>query len=285
MESSTTVLREESVAVVDAGRTVVVTTPSERHTSVEIRQRELVTERDESVVVVSDTDIVVIAAGQQGPPGAGGDGDCCIDDDVVAPDSTFSSEYIMELLNPFALSSFSLSPTSATLGATVTSLTFNWATNYAPDTVSISGGVGAVTLPATSLVATVSLTASTTFTLSAVRNGVTKTANASISFLNRVYYGVNLTQTTDEATLEAMTGVLSGSRGRSITFNCTGGRYFHYAYPSRLGAASFQINNLTYSDVTLTVVPITNAAGYTENYNVYYCNVIQNGAAITLVVS
>jgi hypothetical protein len=218
--------------------------------------------------------------------GGGGSGDCCIDDDTVSDETTYSSEKIMELLYPFALNSFSLSPSPAEMGNTVATLTFNWSTNYPPDSVSINNGIGAVTLPATSLVVNgLNLTTNTSYTLTAIRNSVTRTSSATIAFLNRVYWGVHTSQTTDEAIITTWTSQLSGSRARSITYDCSGGRYFHLAYPSRLGAATFKINNLTYSDVTLTVVPVTNQYGYTENYNVYYCNVIQFGSSITLVVS
>lgn len=240
------------------------------------------------IVHVVHKDIAVVAAGQQGPQGPMGPGGTgAIDDNAVAADTTFSSQHIMELLYPFALSSFSLTPVTTEMGATVSDVHLAWATNYPPDTVSINQGIGAVTPPTNTTYDHTgqSITTARTYTITAVRNGVTKTANATVGFLNRVYYGVNATQTVDPATIKGMTNLLSGSRGRTVTFDCTGGRYFHIAYPSRLGDASFTINNISYSDVTKTVVAITNDSGFTENYNVYYCNVIQNGAAITVVVS
>ena len=240
------------------------------------------------VVHVTTKDITVVAVGQQGPqgpPGPGGTG--AIDDNAVAADTTFSSQHIMELLYPFALSSFSASPATTEMGATVSTVHLTWATNYPPDTMSIDNGIGAITPPTNTTYDHTgqSITSNRTYTVTAIRNGVTKTANATVGFQNQVYYGVNATQTLDPATIKAMTKLLSGSRSRSINYNCSGGKFFHLAYPSRLGDASFTINNLTYSDMTKTVVAITNDSGFTENYNVYYCNVIQYGASITLVVA
>lgn len=237
-------------------------------------------------VVTEDDRIVVIDSGTIGPPGSGSGACTCIDDGTVAEDSTFSSQKIMELLYPFSLNSFSIAPTTAELGNTVASVTLSWATNYPPDSVSLNSGIGAVALPATSYVHSgVTITANTSYTLTAIRNGVTKTASATVAFLNRVYWGVHTAQTTDEAIIKAMSSQLSGSRARSVTYDCSGGKFFHLAYPKRLGVATFKINNLTYSDTTLTEVDITNQYGYTETYYVYFCNVIQYGASITLVVS
>jgi hypothetical protein len=281
---------EKAIVVVkrkaDTANVVVSTRPSSATTAVIATQASGVAKTEEKQVVVVERQKTssIVTCGTQGPPGVGGG--VAIDDDNPTLTTTFSGTHIMELLFPFALSSFSASPSVVEMGGTVTQVQFSWATNYPPDTVSINNGVGSIALPATTHLATgLSLTASTTFTLTATRNAVPKTANASVSFQNRVYYGVHTSQTIDENIIDAMTNLLSSTRARTITFDCTGGRFFHYAYPTRLGAAGFQINNLTYSDVTRTTVSFTNASGFTEDYYVYYCNVIQNGAAIPLVVS
>lgn len=236
-----------------------------------------------NVVNCETKEIHVVAEGQQGPPGAGGG--VLIDDANPSLTTTFSGTHIMELLYPFSLSGLSISPSTSELGSTVTSVTLTWSTNYPPDTVSLDNGIGAITLPATSYVHSgQTITTPRTYTISAVRNGVTKTAQATTSFLNQVYWGVEVTQTTAPATIVTWNKQLSGSRSRSITYDCSGGRYFHLAYPKRLGVATFKINNLTYSDVTQSEVSVTNASGYSELYYVYYCNVIQFGSSITLVV-
>ena len=232
--------------------------------------------------IVDDSKVYVVTVGPSYPDLLGGGG--TIDDSVVANDSTFSSEKIMELLYPFAIQSFSVSPSIAEIGSSVTALNFNWVTNHAPGSVSISPLVGAVALPATSCVLQTTLTSNTTFILTAIKGAATKTAQATVSFLNRVYWGVNETQTSESVVIQQMSSALSGNRARSLTFDCSGGKFFHLAYPSRLGDASFKINNLTYSDMTKVTVQIENEFGYSELYNVYFCNVVQHGSAITLVV-
>lgn len=241
----------------------------------------------ESLTIVTDTDIHIVAVGQQGPAGppgpAGAPGAAAgIDDVTPSLTSSFSSQHVLELISPFSISSFSISQTLAEMGAVVTAETLNWASNYAPDTISLNNGIGALAASTSYVHSGQAITSARTYTLTLTKGAVTKTANATLNFLNQYYYGTYAEQSADAATLKAMTHALFGSRARALTFDCSGGKYFHIAYPTRLGDATFSINGLAYSDMTKTVVSITNASGFAENYNVYFCNVIQNGAAITL---
>jgi hypothetical protein len=210
-----------------------------------------------------------------------------IDDLVVGPDHVFSSQKIMDLLMPFAITSFTATPASVELGTTLPSITLNWATNTTPDSVTLSNGIGAI-VPATQtsyVHGSQSLTTTRTYTLTAIRGGISKNANASVTFMNQIYYGVHTSQSIDPLVIKAMTKTLSNTRGRTITYDCTGGRYFHLAIPTRLGIPTFRINGLTYSDMTINTVDIPNALGYNESYYVWYCNIIQFGGAIPLVVT
>lgn len=236
-----------------------------------------------AVLVVQELERVMVEVACGTIPRAGG---CCLDDATVSAESTYSSEKIMELLYPFALLSFSLAPTTAEWGATVTEVSLNWSTNDTPKTIALNLGIGE--LPATTTHFThsgQSITGNRTYTLTVTRNAITKTASATLAFLNRVYWGVHPTPTIDPEIITGWANQLSGNRSRLITFDCSGGRYFHVAYPARMGNASFKINNLTYSDVTQQTVNITNSQGYTEPYLVYHCTIIQFGEAITLAVS
>jgi hypothetical protein len=161
----------------------------------------------------------------------------------------------------------------------------SWATNTAPDSLSINNGIGAVPANSTSYTHSgQALTAARTYTLTATRGSTTKTANASVTFMNRIYYGVYASQSISEAAIKSLTNTLTNTRQRTITYDCTGGRYFHLAIPTRLGVPTFKINGLTYSDMNRTTIDITNSLGYRESYYVWYCNIIQYGSAIPLVV-
>lgn len=208
-----------------------------------------------------------------------------IDDINVGNDHVFSSQKIMDLLMPFNITSFTIAPASVELGTTLPSITLNWATSTTPDSLTLSQGIGIVPANSTSYVhGSQSITASRTYMLTAVRGGVTKTANATVTFMNRLYYGTFSSQTVDPNIVKTFNNTLTNTRQRTITYDCSGGKYFHLAIPTRLGVPTFKINGLTYSDMTRTTIDITNSLGYTEPYYVWYCNIIQYGASIPLVV-
>lgn len=218
-----------------------------------------------------------------------GEGGIEVNDAIVSGATTYSSAKLEEMLNPFALNSFTVSPSAALIGSAVASVTASWATSSTPDTGSISDRYGSVPLafPATSKVLNnVSRTApDVTFTLSVTRGAATKTKTATLAFLNNVYSGVSVNPRPTLAEITAGAPTLASSRARTLTFNCTGGRYFWFAYPARFGAGTFKVGGLSYTDAAAQTVSVTNTAGYTEDYLVHASNVIQFGASISLVIS
>lgn len=255
----------------------------------------VVTTEPEVILVSSDT------AGPQGPKGddgpagpkgdtgpAGPQGDVgpawdCIDDTIVSDITCWSSQKIMDALNPLVIQSFSVAPSIVEMGSNVPSVTFAWTVNQLPNSISISD-VGVVAPDALSLTTQTNINTNKTFTLTCFKNGAPKTASASVVFLNQVYWGTHIDQAATATVITGMQSQLSGNRSRSVTFNCTGGKYFYLSYPVRLGDATFKINNLSYSDMTRTTMAITNDSSHTEDYYVHVCNVIQFGSSITLVV-
>lgn len=207
-----------------------------------------------------------------------------IDDAVVALDKTFSSEKIMDLINPFALQSFGVSPSLVEMGSTVNVVTLNWTSNKPADTASIAG-IGAVPVASPYVLNNAGITNNRSFQLTLTRGADTKQQSASISFQNRVYWGVSEIPELNQSLLVDLSNQLSGSRGRSLTFDCTGGRYFYLAYPARLGAGSFKVGGFTYTDMQETLLDLQNASGFTEQYRVYRSGVIQFGTGISLVVT
>jgi len=45
---------------------------------------------------------------------------------------------------------------------------------------------------------------------------------------------------------------LNNSKGKTITFDCSGGKYFYYAYPKSLGTSSWNVGGLAFTGYTLT---------------------------------
>ena len=78
---------------------------------------------------------------------------------------------------------------------------------------------------------------------------------------------------------------LSGSRARTKTVTAGAGQYIWFAYPARLGAATFKVGGFeggfTLVDGSFSH---TNASGYTEAYRVYRSDNAGLGAT-TVVVS
>lgn len=107
-------------------------------------------------------------------------------------------------------------------------------------------------------------------------------ASASVTFCHRRYYGVSadINQSiTSLATTELVT-----TRGKTITFDCSGGKYFFIAYPTALGKATFNIGGLTVG-IDPTTTTITNEYGLEVEYYVYRSADLQTGSAIKVIIS
>lgn len=107
-----------------------------------------------------------------------------------------------------------------------------------------------------------------------------------VSFLPKRYWGVSPDATLSNSDILALSQEFSSSKGKSITYDCSGGNYFYWCYPASLGLPSgVTVGGLAFSDYTVTVQSLTNASGYTQDYNVVRCNSLQTGAAINVVWS
>ncbi len=91
-------------------------------------------------------------------------------------------------------------------------------------------------------------------------------ASASVSFYHRRYWGVSADAGAD---ITSLTSELSNARAKSITFDCSGGRYFYYAYPKALGTAAWKVGGFDVSDNVLTETTVTNEYGLAVTYYVY----------------
>jgi len=177
---------------------------------------------------------------------------------------------------PMALNSFTVSPTEAEMGSTVTSVSYAYSANKVPATLKIDGS-SITAAQSGSGTLTVSLTETKTWTMTATDTGspshspATSTKTATLTFMNRVYYGVASIPTTVNSTF--VTGlankVLSTTRARTITLNVTSGNYAWYASPTRLGSCTFKVGGFDGGFEPAQTVSVTNASGYTENYYVY----------------
>lgn len=107
-------------------------------------------------------------------------------------------------------------------------------------------------------------------------------ATASVSFYHRRYWGVSADAGTD---ITSLTSELSNARAKAITFDCSGGRYFYYAYPKALGTAAWKVGGFDVSDNVLTETTITNEYGLAVTYYVYRSKNLLTDPSVNAVIS
>jgi hypothetical protein len=179
--------------------------------------------------------------------------------------------------------SFSLSVGTVEIGSTVTAVTASWSFNKAMATVALTDASIAVTDTSHAFTG-LSLTSNKTYTLSYSDGTNSGSASRTVAFSSKRYWGVSASATLDDAAILALSSEFSSSKSKAITYNCTGGRYFYFCYPAASGLpANVTVGGLAFSDYTVTVQALTNASGYTQNYNVVRCNNLQTGASISVV--
>lgn len=107
-------------------------------------------------------------------------------------------------------------------------------------------------------------------------------ASASVAFSHRRYWGAS---TYADADITKLTTELSNSKAKTIDFNCSGGKYFYYAYPKALGSATWKVGGLAFTGYQLTEKTITNEYGLPVAYYIYRSSNLQTGSSINAVIS
>lgn len=111
----------------------------------------------------------------------------------------------------------------------------------------------------------------------------TTSASASVSFQHRRFWGASATASSID--LATLSSELSNSKAKTITYNCSGGKYFYYAIPKSLGNITTTVGGLSYTGWVTEDRTITNEYGYQVEYRIYRSGDIQTGSAITVVIS
>ena len=124
------------------------------------------------------------------------------------------------------------------------------------------------------------------FTLNATDGTDNDTLAITYYFYNRRFWGkTTSTSGFTEATVEGLaSNELSNSRAKTFSSTTSTGEYILYAYPSRLGTATFTVGGFSGGFQAPETVSVTNASGYTENYYVYRSDNANLGT-ISVVVS
>lgn len=108
-------------------------------------------------------------------------------------------------------------------------------------------------------------------------------ASASVAFLHKIYWGVSANSNLED--FSNLDFVLSNNRERTINFDCSGGKYFYYAYPKALGTATWKVGGLAFTGYQLTEKTITNEYGFSVTYYIYRSSNLQTGSSINAEIS
>lgn len=175
-----------------------------------------------------------------------------------------------------SISSFTSSVTQAEMGSVVDSVTLTYSINKTPDALTLDGAQITPAKSGSEQLTGLGLTSNKTWTLVASDNGsssydpATSRKTATITFLNRVFYGASAAGTVDSAFVSGLSSkILTGSRSRTITVAAGSGEYIWYCVPVRLGTCSFKVRGFDGGFEDAETVSVTNSSGYTENYYVY----------------
>jgi hypothetical protein len=175
--------------------------------------------------------------------------------------------------NLIGTGNFSLNSKTATIAYTAVSVPTGL-------TLSISSGFGfpiTVNSPYTSYAFTSAAgvtytTPPQTITLTATArdgSGSSSVATTNFSFINNIYYGLSTLTSLTSPGVVALTAVLQNSKAYSFTITSGAGQYVYYAYPSRLGTATFTVGGFAGGFELPVTLSVTNSNGYAENYYIY----------------
>lgn len=222
------------------------------------------------------------------PAASGGGSGGTTTADKVSYDGSFDN--VQEALDDLFYAAPSINSftggSSNEIGSTITAVNLAWTLNKDVTSQSLNQGIGAigVALRAHAL-SDLSLTTNTTYTLTVGDGTNTDVASTSVSFLNKCYWGVSTETELDDAAVLALDSQLSSSRVQSRTFDCSGGRYFYFAFPASFGTPTFKVGGLAFSAMTSVVRNFENASGHTASFQIWRVNDIQTGSAIAVEVS
>ena len=189
------------------------------------------------------------------------------------------------LYEPIAIGSFSVAPSMAENGSTISQITCSWKLNKTPVSLTLNAESCSVNQTSKTL-NDLNVTANQSFTLKATdeRNlSVTKTAN--LTFTNAVYYGAAEDfGTLDSTFIRSLNKTLRTNKLPTFTVNAGEGQYIWYALPKSYGNCSFSVGGFSGGFTLMDTISFSNAFAYAEEYNIYrsdYTNLGQTTVTVT----
>jgi hypothetical protein len=220
--------------------------------------------------------------GPQGPPGAGIDLPLPASDVSVTNAGFANLQEVIDYLLyvPTVIQAFNIAVSTYEIGSSVSALNFSWTLNQNPLSQALSGPnltppALAITARSSAVTLTAALNPATVGTSYSYQLSVTDSLNTvqstkAVTFLNGIYYGdAAIPGAVNSAFVTSLAKVLQSSRSRSYTTSAGPGVYAWFAHRSALGTATFTVGGFAGGFEAPVVVSVTNASGFTENYNVY----------------
>jgi hypothetical protein len=197
----------------------------------------------------------------------------------------------------YTITAFSHTAGVREVGQSVSGFSLNWTFsqgNIDPTTQSINQGIGSLAANLRTVVVAAPITADTTYTLSASKAPDAPSAQTTVVFQRKRYWGVSpnadlitagvSTYAALSAALENFQQEFATVRQTTKTFDCSAGdRYVYFFMPASFGTVSPEIMSGVFP-VVLSYVQtfsFTNASGHTESYRVYRGNNPQNSSNVT----
>lgn len=213
---------------------------------------------------------------------------------LISTDGTITKRKLRDsdILPDFAVSTFSVGSSTALVGSTVTTPSFTATYNDTVDSAVLTDnyGTASATLnsPFTSFSSTGSFVKNTpgqsvTFTLTAISSGYTATKTTNITWYNYRFYGVSASGAATESFIESLTAELSNSKSKTLSVTAGIGQKIYYAYPTRLGTATFTVGGFEGGFNLLDTISVTNSSEYTENYYLYESTNANLGATTVVI--
>lgn len=124
------------------------------------------------------------------------------------------------------------------------------------------------------------------FTVTLEAGGETSVESSTITWRYRKYWGVNSATVLSHAQATALTSqALSTAKAGTYSFNADGGKYLWVAWPQSFGSAlTFTVGGLatTFTEIALN---ITNTYAAAAAYYLYKSQELQNGTAVSVVIT
>lgn len=172
-----------------------------------------------------------------------------------------------ELTNPFNISSFTISQSTAQIGSSV-NINLRWSyskndiVNQFLNNEALDLTIREKTYP--------NVTSNQNYTIKVTSTtNTTREKSVSIKFYNGIYYGKSSSSTYDETLIKSFTKVLSDSKARTITVNALAEEYIYYCIPSRLGTPNFNVGGFDGGFNKVSTINFINSDNYAENYDIY----------------